>query len=371
MKKSIGLTALVLGLVAVAGSVIARGAANADIRLPLTYQQGRADSYTCPSPAPQGSSGKIVTVPGTTEFYGTVNCTGPTTAQAYLYHGRPPGQPIVTRLRLAEGANGAHAFGVAANGEVVGYMRFGSVLRPYRWVAGGEAIALDSPSAGYATAVGRTGLPIVGNAVDKLKVTQAAWFAPAPGFFIPPARASGVFAVIASSTPAGGIRYLYAGDLGGYAADGVAPGPLTQLPVGHPSTALAINVEGYIAGRELLSGKCGPYDHFSGFLIPFADGKAAPVPPLPGDCASSAEDLNDGNAVVGYSLHPKPAVQRAEGFNLTDYPRGLVDLNTTQRYGAPPWAQKGHRLIAATGTDDRGDIAATDSAGTVWFLHIP
>jgi hypothetical protein len=369
MKKSLGLIAFVLGLAVLAGSLIARGAANAgnSARSPLTYQQGRADVFTCPSPAPgAGSSGKIVTVPGTTQFYGTVNCPQLT---AYLYHGRPPEKPVVTRLRLVKGASGLRTLGVSQTGEAVGYMLFGSRPQPYRWTVGGEPIELRAPSDSYATAVGRNGLPIVGESLDSKKAFQAAWFAPTPGFFIPPAGPSFVYAVndVPSATAP---RSVYAGQLGGVAAAAYAPGALRELPIGRPSSALAINPNGFIVGRLTLPGACGPGPKISGFGFPFPEGRASLVPPLSGDCASSAEDVNASRAVVGFSYNAK-IQRRAEGLNLTNYPPGLVDLNATRRYGVPPWARLGRRLIYASGTDDRGDIAATDSAGSVWFLHIP
>jgi hypothetical protein len=89
------------------------------------------------------------------------------------------------------------------------------------------------------------------------------------------------------------------------------------------------------------------------------------------DCTSGALDLNDSDSIVGFSSAGSLATERAEGFDLLRFPRGAVDLNATQAYGnPPPWAAKGHRLLYASGIDDRGDIAATDSAGEVWFLWL-
>jgi hypothetical protein len=379
-KKSIGLAVFALGCVVASGLLAFRGAADASgaIHRPLTFQQGRADAFACPTPTPGaksvdsvalgGRSGKIVTVPGTTQFFSTVNCPA---GQVYLYHGLPPAKPIVTHLRLADGATGAQALGVAENGEVVGFMLFGTRERPYRWV-NGEAIALRTPGDGLATAIAPGGLPIVGDVVDPAGVLQGYWFGPAPGFFIPPAGASLVNAVRQLSDPLA-VLDIYAGELGGVAAAAFAPGSLKQLPIGHPSTALAVNGGGLIVGRLALTGTCEDAPRDSGFEIKFPNGRPSLVPHLAGDCTSSALDVNDGGAIVGNS--GLPAVQRAEGFNLIGFAPGVVDLNASTRYaarpGPPPWAKEGHRLVSATGIDERGDIAATDSAGEVWFLHIP
>jgi len=380
LNKSVGLAVLALGCVVASGVFASRGDANAStlVRQPLTFQVGRGDVVACPSATPSsgtkptsapavGSSGKIVAVPNSRAFYSTVSCS---TGDAYLVHGVPPAKPVVTRLRLADGATGATAYDVDEHGDVVGFMLFGKQERPYRWVADGEPIKLDTPSDGVATAIGPNGSPIVGEAIDRLGVFQAAWFAPAPGFFIPPAGASLLNAVAPVAVP-GAVLDLYAGELGGVAAAAYARNALKKLPIGHPSVAFAVNGTGRIVGGLVLAGKCGRAAVDSGFQIQFPSGQPSLVPRVGKDCTSSALDINDADSIVGYSSAGTLATQRAEGFDLLGFPRGVVDLNATTGYGArPPWAVKGHRLIYASGTDDHGDIAATDSAGEVWFLWL-
>jgi hypothetical protein len=376
VKKSVVFAAVAFGCVVASGMFASRGDANASpyFRRPLTFQVGRGDVVVCPSPtpgpkvesaAPLGSSGKIASVTGTREYLATVNCS---TGLTYLVHGRPPEKPIVTPLRLASGATGETAYGVDQHGDVVGFMLFGTRERPYRWVADGEPIALDTPSDGAATAIGPSGSPIVGEAIDRLGKLQAAWFAPSPGFFIPPAGASFVNTVKPAVLPGVSLD-LYAGELGGVAAAAYAPGALKKLPIGHPSTALSVNETGRIVGDLALAGKCGGDAIESGFQIQFPSGQPSLIPRVGKDCTSNALDIDDGGSIVGFSSAGPLATRRAEGYNLVGFPHGVVDLNATTGYGKP-WAANGHRLLYASGIDDHGDIAATDSAGEVWFLWL-
>jgi hypothetical protein len=373
-KKSIAFVAAALALALAGADLLAGPSAKAEpARKPLAFQQGRADVFVCPSPAPgatasAASSGKVKTVPGTTEFFSNVNCPG---GAAFLFHGRPASKPSITRLRTVSGALLVRTFDVDQTGEIVGTMVFsGNRELPYRWSAAGVPERLATPNYGFATAIGKAGSPIAGEVVDSRNLFQAFRFAPTPAAFIGPLAYSIVNAVNGYSASVAYTPPVYVGELAGHAAAAVPPESFKALPIPYVSTALAIDDYDYIVGRYTLpKGTCGKGAPGGGFAIQYPDGKPTAVAPLRGDCTASAQSVNDAKAIVGFSSAGLATSQRAEGYDLPNFPAGSVDLNATKAYGSPPWARLGHRLIDATGIDDRGDITATDSAGLVWFLY--
>jgi hypothetical protein len=365
-------------LLAAAAAFVGVSAAKAGsaARHPLTVANGRADYVTCPtlpgpSPSP-GTSGKIVEVPTVSRkggsFFSTLQCGG----AGYTYRANPQAPPTLTKLKLARGATALRVYDIDAQGETVGAMYFPKgIVLPYRWNAAGTPTALPAHSIAAATALGKAGgLPIVGEALNPQGVFQGFWFEPEPTFFIRPDEASTINDVVRIPGSNSGV---YVGQLKGFAAAGIGAKGLALLPIGHPSNALAINDSFYIVGHATLSGGCGSLIKGSGFGFQYPQGQLLAIRPLDGDCDSSMLDVSDTRAAVGFSTRGLLGTQRAEGYNVPNLPKGLEDLNATTAFSPagepPPWIRKGHRLIAATGIDAEGDIAATDSAGVVWFLE--
>jgi hypothetical protein len=376
-KRSLLVVAAACAFAALAASGLAGGRAKADgVRRPLAFQQGRADAYACPSPSPgAGTSGKIASS-GSSDFYSNVTCSS---TLAVLYHGRKYGEPTVTPLRLVSGAAALRALAVDSNGQTVGVMISPKGVEvPYKWNTDGEASRIESPNQGIATAIGLGGSPITGDVLDSKGYFQAYRFSPSPTF-IAPAGYTKVNAVNGYSPPTVAELPTYVGEVAGRVAVAVPPNvPFQPIDIGipdnYPSTALAISDYDYIVGQFFYpKGTCGETVPARGFGFQYPKGPSAMVlDPLNGDCISAALAVDDAKGIVGYSSAGTGSTQRAEGYNLPNFPTAYVDLNASSKlFGARTWASEGHRLVSATGIDANGDITATDSAGVIWFLYFP
>jgi hypothetical protein len=119
-----------------------------------------------------------------------------------------------------------------------------------------------------------------------------------------------------------------------------------------------------IVGHEdYLGTACGAVTKGTGFIFSWPGGPLNPFSPLPGDCTSSAEDINDNYGIVGYSSPGTPALQQALALNVPGLGGGYVNLNTLI---GEPWV----RLTDASGIDDGDNIVATDGGAAPTRVYI-